>query len=76
MGTIYYEMLFGRKPFGHGMSQTRIYAEGIMMGATRVEFPQAVAITDGAKSFIKGCLEYDQDRRLSVLEAYNHAYFN
>lgn len=47
-----------------------------MMGATRVEFPQAVAITDGAKSFIKGCLEYDQDRRLSVLEAYNHAYFN
>lgn len=76
VGAIYYEMLFGKKPFGHGMSQTRIIAEGIMMGATRVEFPSNANASDGAKQFIRGCLEYYQDKRLSVSEANNHPYFN
>jgi len=32
-------MLYGKRPFGHGMSQNRIYSDGIILNATKVEFP-------------------------------------
>jgi tousled-like kinase len=39
IGVVYYEMLFGEKPFGDKMSQMRILNEGIMLKATQVNFP-------------------------------------
>ena len=33
-------MLYGRRPFGHGMSQDQIYNKGVILKATKVEFPQ------------------------------------
>lgn len=39
IGVVYYEMIFGEKPFGDKMSQLRILNEGIMLKATTVNFP-------------------------------------
>ena len=37
-GVIFYEMLYGRKPFGHGKSQNKVMNEGIILNARKVEF--------------------------------------
>lgn len=41
IGVVYYEMLYGEKPFGNQMSQMRILNEGIMLKANLVNFPSA-----------------------------------
>lgn len=71
VGVIFFEMLYAMKPFGHGMSQNEIMRNKVMLRATKVEFPQKPNVTQETKEFIKGCLEYSADRRLSVQEAYD-----
>ncbi len=66
IGVIFYEMLFGRRPFGHGMSQNKIFHEGIISSAKKVEFPSEPQISAQARDFICGCLKYSQEQRLSV----------
>jgi serine/threonine protein kinase len=41
VGVIYYELLFGRRPFGDGMSQQNILANKVIQHATTVAFPPA-----------------------------------
>jgi tousled-like kinase len=36
VGVIFFEILYGKKPFGHGMSQSKIINDGIMLRATEV----------------------------------------
>lgn len=42
LGVIFYQMLYGKRPFGEGKSQERVLSEGIMLNATQVDFPQEV----------------------------------
>jgi tousled-like kinase len=39
IGVIYYQMLYGRRPFGDGMTQDRILSDRTMLGARTVPFP-------------------------------------
>ena len=39
IGVIYFEMIYGEKPFGNQMSQMRILNESIMLKANSVNFP-------------------------------------
>lgn len=39
IGVIYFEMLYGEKPFGNQMSQMRVLNEGVILKATTVNFP-------------------------------------
>ena len=32
-------MLYGKRPFGHGVNQTKIFNEGIILKAVSVDFP-------------------------------------
>jgi tousled-like kinase len=78
VGVIFYQMLFGRKPFGEGKRQESVLSEGIIRNATKVEFPsndpRAPKITEEAKEFIRACLEVDQRYRPHVHELCHHAY--
>ena len=58
IGIIFYQMLYGRRPFGEGMSQDRVLSENIMLNAnaSSIEFPPDKKISDEAKNFIKTCL--------------------
>lgn len=59
VGVIFYEMLFGRKPFGQGMSQHKLIKDKIIVRNKGVLFedcPKHHKISDKAKSFIHQCL--------------------
>lgn len=71
IGIIFFEMLYGIRPFGHEMTQERILKENIMLKAYSFEFPAKPTISTESKDFIKKCLEYNQDLRYNVFEAWN-----
>jgi tousled-like kinase len=59
IGVIYYEMLFGQKPFGDKMSQLKIIKEGIILKSSQVHFPpKPTNISQESKDFIRACLMY------------------
>ena len=70
VGVIFFELLYGKKPFGHGISQNDIYDKGIILEAFKVmypsETPRKTRVSDSAKEFIAACLKYNQDDRLSA----------
>ena len=74
IGVIYYQMLFGRRPFGDGQSQDHILRNQTMLHATEVHFPSKPSITDDGKSFIRDCLTYDQMDRPSIGQLCVHSY--
>lgn len=66
-GILLYQMLFGRRPFGHDQTQERILREDTIIKARKVEFPSRPAISNEAKEFIRRCLTYNQAERPDVL---------
>ncbi|PQQ14043.1 serine/threonine-protein kinase TOUSLED [Prunus yedoensis var. nudiflora] len=66
-GILVYQMLFGRRPFGHDQTQERILREDTIIKARKVEFPSRPAISNEAKDFIRRCLTYNQAERPDVL---------
>lgn len=40
MGVIFFELLYGMKPFGHGMSQQAILDNKIITNSYEVRFPE------------------------------------
>ncbi|XP_058004535.1 serine/threonine-protein kinase TOUSLED isoform X5 [Hevea brasiliensis] len=66
-GVLFYQMLFGRRPFGHDQTQERILREDTIIKARRVEFPSKPSVSNEAKDFIRRCLTYNQTERPDVL---------
>ncbi|KAL1189061.1 Serine/threonine-protein kinase TOUSLED [Cardamine amara subsp. amara] len=68
IGVLFYQMLFGKRPFGHDQSQERILREDTIIKAKKVEFPVTrPAISNEAKELIRRCLTYNQADRPDVL---------
>ncbi|CDW76433.1 protein kinase domain containing protein [Stylonychia lemnae] len=74
VGVIFFEILFGQKPFGHDKSQQAILSDQTILNAREVIFPQKPIISDGCKEFIRKCLAYNQKDRYDVYEAYYSPY--
>ncbi len=53
VGVIFYQMLFGRRPFGHEQSQEQILRNEVMLNAREVAFPSKPTISAEAKDFIR-----------------------
>uniref|UniRef100_A0A669BQ56 non-specific serine/threonine protein kinase n=1 Tax=Oreochromis niloticus TaxID=8128 RepID=A0A669BQ56_ORENI len=68
VGVIFYQSLYGRKPFGHNQSQQDILQENTILKATEVQFPPKPAVTTEAKAFIRRCLAYHKEDRVDVLQ--------
>lgn len=66
-GVLFYQMLFGRRPFGHDQTQERILREDTIINARKVEFPSRPAVSNEAKDLIRRCLTYNQAERPDVL---------
>ncbi|KAH7561221.1 hypothetical protein JRO89_XS10G0194900 [Xanthoceras sorbifolium] len=66
-GILFYQMLFGRRPFGHDQSQERILREDTIIKARKVEFPSRPAVSNEGKELIRKCLTYNQAERPDVL---------
>ncbi|KAJ4756169.1 Serine/threonine-protein kinase TOUSLED [Rhynchospora pubera] len=66
-GVMLYQMLFGKRPFGHDQTQERILREDTIINARRVEFPSKPVVSNEAKELIRKCLTYNQAERPDVL---------
>ncbi|XP_050223626.1 serine/threonine-protein kinase TOUSLED isoform X2 [Mercurialis annua] len=66
-GVLFYQMLFGRRPFGHDQTQERILREDTIIKARKVDFPSKPSISNEAKEFIRRSLTYNQIERPDVL---------
>ncbi|CAD8190335.1 unnamed protein product [Paramecium pentaurelia] len=70
IGVILFEMVFGRKPFGEGMSQERIAQERVILNSFQVKFPQKPTVSQDCKDFILKCLTYNMEARWNITEAF------
>jgi tousled-like kinase len=73
-GVVFYQMLYGKKPFGNDLSQQKILSERTIVNATTVGFPSKPIVSDEAKTFIRKCLTHDKDQRPDVWTLYNDPY--
>jgi len=73
-GVIFYQMLYGTKPFGNNLSQQKILSEGTIVNATQVAFPEKPTVSEEAKEFIRRCLTHDMIKRPDVRTLYNDPY--
>ncbi|KAL2239259.1 UNVERIFIED_CONTAM: Serine/threonine-protein kinase TOUSLED [Sesamum indicum] len=53
-GILLYQMLFGRRPFGHDQTQERILREDTIIKARKVEFPARPSVSNEAKTWFPG----------------------
>eukprot|EP00941_MAST-03F_sp_MAST-3F-sp1_P003717 g3717.t1 len=78
VGVIFYQMLFGKRPFGEGMSQERLVSERTMLNAREVKFPTTSksqkSISNEAKNFIRDCLNHRVELRPDVNQICAHSY--
>ena len=49
LGCIFFQCLYGRKPYGHNQSQAAILENQTILKAKEVEFPTKPIVSDGAK---------------------------
>lgn len=49
VGVIFYQCLYGKKPFGHNQSQATILEENTILKATEVQFSNKPSVTNEAK---------------------------
>uniref|UniRef100_A0A8C7LGK6 non-specific serine/threonine protein kinase n=1 Tax=Oncorhynchus kisutch TaxID=8019 RepID=A0A8C7LGK6_ONCKI len=66
VGVIFFQCLYGRKPFGHNQSQQDILQENTILKATEVQFPAKPQASTEAKAFIRRCLAYRKEDRFDV----------
>eukprot|EP00826_Nyctotherus_ovalis_P005038 TRINITY_DN11129_c0_g1_i12.p2 TRINITY_DN11129_c0_g1~~TRINITY_DN11129_c0_g1_i12.p2 ORF type:complete len:253 (+),score=87.32 TRINITY_DN11129_c0_g1_i12:2006-2764(+) len=74
VGIIFYEMLYGARPFGQNMTQERILKEDIIRNAGPVVFPERKDISLECKTFISRCLEKSPCSRMTAAEALESDY--
>ncbi|CDW74566.1 protein kinase domain containing protein [Stylonychia lemnae] len=74
VGVIFFELLYGQKPFGHDKSQQAILQDQTILKAKEVIFPSKPQVSDACKDFLRKCLSYYQYDRYDVYEAYYSPY--
>ena len=76
LGVIFYELIYGKKPFGDQMSQEKIVREKIIVNeGDNVIFPNSPPLSGTGKTFIRKCLAYKEEKRWDVKTAINFEYF-
>ncbi|EGD72998.1 TLK protein kinase [Salpingoeca rosetta] len=66
VGVIFYQCLYGEKPFGHNQSQQSILQNHTILRAHEVKFPDKPKVSEEAKAFIRRCLTYKAELRPDV----------
>jgi serine/threonine protein kinase len=75
-GVIFYELLYGRRPFHAGVSQEAIARSNLLLQHAPLTFDASPRVSQEAKDFIAACLTYNHHQRPSVAEARAHPYLN
>jgi tousled-like kinase len=67
LGCIFFQCLYGRKPYGHNQSQAAILENQTILKAKEIEFPAKPIVSDGAKVNILFRKEQNQIKFLLLL---------
>eukprot|EP01052_Picozoa_sp_SAG31_P006068 SAG31_NODE_275_length_18666_cov_8.489309_11_plen_156_part_00 len=73
-GVIFYQMLFGKKPFGENLSQEAILAQQTILKA-ELTFPAKPKISAEAQGLIRRCLAHDYRSRPTAKQVFDDPYF-
>jgi len=74
IGVIFYQMLYGQRPFGEGKSQDKLLADHTMLNAQEVHLPDKPTISKACKEFVQQCLMYDQAFRPTIAQLCENPY--
>jgi tousled-like kinase len=76
-GVIFYQMLYGKKPFADGESQRAIWQQKLInkQAVSALDFPEKPAVSVAAKELMRRCLSFDQDQRPDIFALSNDPYF-
>ena len=66
-GVVFFQLLFGVKPFGNDLSQRQIWTQSVISRVQGVNFPDKPKVSDDAKKFIAACLSISPQTRPDVL---------
>ena len=81
-GIIWYQLLYGDRPFGEGMAQEQMYHEKTIHRGAQVEFPEkrkdggATKVSAEAKALIQQCLNPNQEARPDIAAVLASSYFS
>eukprot|EP00892_Ulva_mutabilis_P007157 jgi/Ulvmu1/4813/UM020_0098.1 len=73
-GVIFYEMLYGRRPFHANVDQETIASSQLLLHPNALSFDAKPGVSQAAKDFIKRLLTYDHQLRPDVHEAASDVY--
>lgn len=75
VGVIFYQCIYGKRPFGHEKTQQQILEERTIFNAQEVVFPSKPPVTQSAQDFIRRCLQCRKEERADVSELIRHELF-
>lgn len=73
-GVVFFQLLFGTKPFGNDLSQRQIWTQSVISQVKAVSFPEKPRVSDEAKRFIAACLSPQPSSRPDVLTCLQHPF--
>lgn len=74
IGVIFYQMLYGKRPFGDGLTQDKLLSDRTMLNARQVRFPDQHPVSQLARQFLQTCLQYEQEERPTIAQLCEHPY--
>lgn len=74
VGVIYYQCLYGKRPFGDGKSQQEVASRAAEIYSQKVVFPDTPKVSEDAKTFIRDCLVVNDRLRPDALAIARHPY--
>jgi tousled-like kinase len=74
IGVIFYQCIYGKKPFGNNQSQQEILENKTIVNANEVHFPSKPLLSQDAKDFIRSCLIYRKEDRADIFSLASHHY--
>ncbi|CAB3402448.1 unnamed protein product [Caenorhabditis bovis] len=75
IGVIFYQCIYGKKPFGNELTQQKILEYNTIINAREVSFPPKPQVSSVAQDFIRRCLQYKKEDRADVFELARHELF-
>lgn len=72
-GVILFQMIYGKKPFGHDQSQERMFVEKTVQ-KEHLRFPPKPAVSDLAKEFMTLCLTRNPNARPDARQLLSHPF--
>lgn len=69
VGVMFFQMLFGRRPFAEGQSQRDIWQQKLIISSARtLKFPEVPKVSDEARDLITKCLAFNIADRYDIFQ--------